>query len=214
MPAVSRRHRRHGQFDFFGLPRELRDKIYYFTLPATLDLNFGRPRYNLLREKPPRKTTSIWESDIENDDDKLDSTALAPRRRTRLKQYPLLLVSKQTNFEYSESIVRHGKLKFHLSNWMHRELGEWVVSRAILQSIHTLNLAVSFRPIVHGGRRLHSHILNTKDNLERNLRLFIAGMANLRRIVFEVDRVGPSNDGCFADGIQTVHKILLSGHDL
>jgi hypothetical protein len=210
MPAASRRRGRHEQFNFLGLPRELRDKIYDLTLPATLDLNFGRPRFKTKHETPPKKTSSIWESDVESDSDKLDSTALTSRRSNRLKQYPLLLVSKQVNFEYSESIVRRGKLKFHISNWKCRQLGEWIVSRAILQSIHTLNLAVTFRPIRRGGRKLHSHILNTKDNLERNLRLFIAGMANLRRIVFEVDRVGPSNNRRFANGIQTVHKILLA----
>jgi len=211
MPVASRRRRYREPFNFMGLPRELRDKIYDLTLPPPLDVNFGRPGFHTKKcQTPSKKLSSIWESDIENDDDKHDFTTLTPRLCNRLKQYPLLLVSKQVSFEYSESIVRLGNLKFHISNWMCRQLGEWIVSRVILQSIHTLNLGLSFRSIGPSGRKLHSLILNTTDNLERNLRLFIAGMANLRRVIFEVNRLGWVNNKRFAIGIDTVYKILLA----
>jgi hypothetical protein len=190
------------------LSRELRDEIYDLTLPTNLNMEFGRPSFYPKHETPSKKISSIWESDDENDNDKFDSSTLAPRLFRRLKQYPLLLVSKQVNFEYSESIVRRGRLRFHISNWMYRQPGEWIVSRAILQSIHTLNLAIAFS--LGRGRKLQSLVLNTKDNLERNLRLFVAGMTRLQRIVFEVNRPGSIKNNCFAIGIQTVHEILLT----
>src|SRR5579871_2927641 len=185
MPVASRVSRQRGPFNFIGLPRELRDKIYDLTLPTSLDVNFGRPGFHTKKcQAPSKKISSIWESDVENDDDNHNSNTLTPRLRSRRQPYALLFVSKQVGFEYSESIVRRGNLKFHISNWMGRQLGEWVVSRVFLQSIRTLNLAIWFRSIGSNGRKLHSLILNTKDNLERNLRLFIAGMSNLQRVIF------------------------------
>ena len=216
MPAASRRTRRtrrtqrHGQFNLLGLPRELRDDIYELTLPATLEVDFGRAGFQSKYETSPKKTSSIWESDIEKKCDKLKSTALVPQHSSRLKQYPLLLVSKQVNFEYSASIVRCGKPKFHLSNWMGRQLGEWITSRAILQSIRTFNLEVTFLDVGRSGRKIHSLILDTNDKLERNLRLLIAGMTSLRRIVFEVNRGGTAGSSRWARGIHMVHETLLA----